>query len=100
MKEGNELFFFVDQVQCMARLTIISFFNLLFLNLKNPVLTAEEASLLALEYNVNPIVGSTESLFDLTSQYVYRSRPSTAAYHGQPVRYVSRLINPSCFVVI
>lgn len=34
------------------------------------VLTAEEASLLALEYNVNPVVGSTESLFDLTSQYV------------------------------
>ncbi|KAG0289909.1 hypothetical protein BGZ96_006626 [Linnemannia gamsii] len=32
------------------------------------ILTAEEASLLALEYNVNPVVGSTESLFDLTSQ--------------------------------
>ncbi|KAF9418658.1 hypothetical protein BGZ94_009630 [Podila epigama] len=30
------------------------------------VLTSEEASLLALEYNVNPIVGSQESLFDLT----------------------------------
>ncbi|KAG0336458.1 hypothetical protein BG000_006562 [Podila horticola] len=33
------------------------------------ILTSEEASLLALEYNVNPIVGNTETLFDLTSQY-------------------------------
>ncbi|KAG0018116.1 hypothetical protein BGZ80_007535 [Entomortierella chlamydospora] len=32
------------------------------------ILTSEEASLLALEYNVNPIIGTTEKLFDLTSQ--------------------------------
>lgn len=40
------------------------------LSLSTLVLTSEEASLLALEYNVNPIVGSTENLFDLTPQYV------------------------------
>ncbi|KAG0294860.1 hypothetical protein BGZ98_001603 [Dissophora globulifera] len=32
------------------------------------ILTAEEASLLALEYNVNPIVGTIENLFDLTAK--------------------------------
>ena len=38
------------------------------------VLTVEDASLLALEYNVNPIIANTESLFDLTPQYVFFER--------------------------
>ncbi|KAK3831740.1 MAG: hypothetical protein JOS17DRAFT_744168 [Linnemannia elongata] len=52
------------------------------------ILTAEEASLLALEYNVNPVVGSTESLFDLTSQpepedmSIYPLRPPVVTIMG------------------
>ncbi|KAF9134956.1 hypothetical protein BGW39_005253 [Mortierella sp. 14UC] len=52
------------------------------------ILTSEEASLLALEYNVNPIVGSTESLFDLTSQpepedmSIYPLRPPVVTIMG------------------
>ncbi|KAG0211316.1 hypothetical protein BGX28_008139 [Mortierella sp. GBA30] len=52
------------------------------------ILTAEEASLLALEYNVNPIVGSTETLFDLVSQpepedmSIYPLRPPVVTIMG------------------
>ncbi|KAF9946744.1 hypothetical protein BGZ72_011166 [Mortierella alpina] len=52
------------------------------------LLTSEEASLLALEYNVNPIVGSTESAFDLTSQpepedmSIYPLRPPVVTIMG------------------
>ncbi|KAK3841239.1 MAG: translation initiation factor IF-2 [Linnemannia gamsii] len=52
------------------------------------ILTSEEASLLALEYNVNPIVGSTESLFDLTAQpepedmSIYPLRPPVVTIMG------------------
>ncbi|KAF9106502.1 hypothetical protein BGX29_009314 [Mortierella sp. GBA35] len=52
------------------------------------ILTSEEASLLALEYNVNPIVGSTESLFDLTSKpepedmSIYPLRPPVVTIMG------------------
>ncbi|KAF9156917.1 hypothetical protein BG015_010852 [Linnemannia schmuckeri] len=52
------------------------------------ILTAEEASLLALEYNVNPVVGSTENLFDLTSQpepedmSIYPLRPPVVTIMG------------------
>ncbi|KAF9919535.1 hypothetical protein FBU30_010907 [Linnemannia zychae] len=52
------------------------------------ILTSEEASLLALEYNVNPIVGSTEKLFDLTSKpepedmSIYPLRPPVVTIMG------------------
>ncbi|KAG0058886.1 hypothetical protein BGZ89_000895 [Linnemannia elongata] len=52
------------------------------------ILTSEEASLLALEYNVNPIVGSTENLFDLTPQpepedmSIYPLRPPVVTIMG------------------
>ncbi|KAG0017911.1 hypothetical protein BGZ81_010471, partial [Podila clonocystis] len=52
------------------------------------ILTSEEASLLALEYNVNPIVGNTETLFDLTSQpepedmSIYPLRPPVVTIMG------------------
>ncbi|KAF9578907.1 hypothetical protein BGW38_005074, partial [Lunasporangiospora selenospora] len=51
-------------------------------------LTAEEASLLALEYNVNPIMGNTESLFDLVSRpepedmSIYPLRPPVVTIMG------------------
>ncbi|KAF9989997.1 hypothetical protein BGZ75_003985 [Mortierella antarctica] len=52
------------------------------------LLTSEEASLLALEYNVNPIVGSTESAFDLVAQpepedmSIYPLRPPVVTIMG------------------
>ncbi|KAF9194102.1 hypothetical protein BGZ51_001081 [Haplosporangium sp. Z 767] len=52
------------------------------------ILTSEEASLLALEYNVNPIIGSTEALFDLTPQpepedmSIYPLRPPVVTIMG------------------
>lgn len=52
------------------------------------ILTSEEASLLALEYNANPIVGSTEKLFDLTSKpepedmSIYPLRPPVVTIMG------------------
>ncbi|KAF8950968.1 hypothetical protein BGZ52_000963, partial [Haplosporangium bisporale] len=52
------------------------------------ILTSEEASLLALEYNVNPIVGNTETLFDLTSRpepedmSIYPLRPPVVTIMG------------------
>ncbi|KAG0072248.1 hypothetical protein BGZ92_004092, partial [Podila epicladia] len=52
------------------------------------ILTSEEASLLALEYNVNPIVGNTETLFDLTSKpepedmSIYPLRPPVVTIMG------------------
>ncbi|KAG0036478.1 hypothetical protein BGZ82_004136, partial [Podila clonocystis] len=52
------------------------------------ILTSEEASLLALEYNVNPIVGNTETLFDLTSHpepedmSIYPLRPPVVTIMG------------------
>ncbi|KAF9357457.1 hypothetical protein BGX26_003693 [Mortierella sp. AD094] len=52
------------------------------------ILTSEEASLLALEYNVNPIIGTTEKLFDLTSQpepedmSIYPLRPPVVTIMG------------------
>ncbi|KAG0343598.1 hypothetical protein BG004_005146 [Podila humilis] len=52
------------------------------------ILTSEEASLLALEYNVNPVLGNTESLFDLTPQpepedmSIYPLRPPVVTIMG------------------
>ncbi|KAG0048905.1 hypothetical protein BGZ83_006199 [Gryganskiella cystojenkinii] len=52
------------------------------------ILTAEDASLLALEYNVNPIIANTESLFDLTAQpepedmSIYPLRPPVVTIMG------------------
>ncbi|ORZ28507.1 hypothetical protein BCR41DRAFT_376450 [Lobosporangium transversale] len=52
------------------------------------ILTSEEASLLALEYNVNPIVGTTEKLFDLSPQpepedmSIYPLRPPVVTIMG------------------
>ncbi|KAG0254988.1 hypothetical protein BG011_005407 [Mortierella polycephala] len=52
------------------------------------ILTSEDASLLALEYNVNPIVGSVEALFDLTPQpepedtSIYPLRPPVVTIMG------------------
>ncbi|KAG0369494.1 hypothetical protein BGZ54_009781 [Gamsiella multidivaricata] len=52
------------------------------------ILTSEEASLLALEYNVNPILGSTEKLFDLTAKpepedmSIYPLRPPVVTIMG------------------
>ncbi|KAK3816628.1 MAG: translation initiation factor IF-2 [Benniella sp.] len=52
------------------------------------ILTSEEASLLALEYNVNPIVGTTEKLFDLTPKpepedmSIYPLRPPVVTIMG------------------
>ncbi|KAF8986021.1 hypothetical protein BGZ46_010438 [Entomortierella lignicola] len=52
------------------------------------ILTSEDASLLALEYNVNPIIGTTEKLFDLTSQpepedmSIYPLRPPVVTIMG------------------
>ncbi|KAI8598536.1 hypothetical protein EDD21DRAFT_356277 [Dissophora ornata] len=52
------------------------------------ILTSEEASLLALEYNVNPIVGTTENLFDLTPKpepednSIYPLRPPVVTIMG------------------
>ncbi|KAI1301027.1 hypothetical protein EDD11_005863 [Mortierella claussenii] len=52
------------------------------------ILTSEEASLLALEYNVNPIVGSSDSLFDLSPQpepedpSIYPLRPPVVTIMG------------------
>ncbi|KAF9106765.1 hypothetical protein BGX27_009037 [Mortierella sp. AM989] len=52
------------------------------------ILTSEEASLLALEYNVNPIVGTTEKLFDITphpepeDMSIYPLRPPVVTIMG------------------
>ncbi|GJJ74280.1 translation initiation factor IF-2 [Entomortierella parvispora] len=52
------------------------------------ILTSEDASLLALEYNVNPILANTEALFDLTPQpepedmSIYPLRPPVVTIMG------------------
>ncbi|KAG0350602.1 hypothetical protein BG005_009853 [Podila minutissima] len=58
------------------------------------ILTSEEASLLALEYNVNPVVGNTETLFDITSKpepedmSIYPLRPPVVTIMGHRITFL------------